>query len=370
MKFPPLLPILTCLGLLAWPSSASAVLGLFEDDKPTEAPSETELAQQEEAAQSMLAQGKKYLADGKNGKAKDVFEKVSEKYPLTSAASSCQFELARLLEEDNDYLKSFEAYQKFIEQHKQSELYGEAVQRQFEIATNSMTGKTGSFLGMKAKVQPSRIIELYEQIAVNAPYSRFAPLSLYNIGLLERDAGHDEESIVAFQRVSDKYPDSPLAVEARKRVFEIRKSNPTRDDDRFLTMQEELEDIIRLHPEDPEVDNFKEEIGKMDEREAEKKFNIGRYYEKKGNPRAAAIYYQDVRAGTARYEDAQARLNELAELDPNLVLPPRAPKQKVAATSNVIARDDYNGPPAPALEEPAKPQMRVSEEEVLPLPTE
>jgi len=369
MKLVRTFPLILALAFLASSPSAHAVLGLFED-KPTEAPDASQLAAQEEKGQAMFNQAQDFQQAGRQGKAKDIYEKIAEDYPLTKIAGQSQFELAKILEAEGDVLKAFDAYQGFIERHKQSDLFGEAVQRQFELATNSMTGKTGSFFGIKAKVQPSRIIELFEQIAVNAPHSRFAPLSVYNIGLLERDAGHEEEAIVAFQRVSQNHGDSPLAAEARKRVIEIRQSRPTRDDDRFMVMQEELEDIIRLHPEDPDVDKFKEEIGKMDEREADKNFNIGRYYERKGNPRAAAIYYQDVRAGTARYDDAQLRLKELASVDPNLILPPRAPKQKIAAQTDTSGRDDYNGPPPPKLDEPAAPKMRVSEEEVLPLPGE
>ncbi len=132
----------------------------------------------------------------------------------------------------------------------------------------------------------------------------------------------------------------------------------------------EMEQFIYDYGDDPVAQGIRAEVGKLEERDAEKKFNIARYYERKGNIRAAAIYYQEVRLGTARYDDAQGRLQEIAAQDPNILQTPRAPKRRVEAQSNIASNPDFNGPPRPNLKSAAKPQMRASAEDVLPIPVE
>ncbi len=368
-----LLTLFGAVSLLIAPNSY-AILGLFEDDDKNEVPDAAELAKQETAAEKEFARAKQVQESGKLGRARDIYQDIAKDYPLTSVAPAAQFEVGSIHEAEKNEDRAFEAYQKLLDRYAGSDLFGEAVQRQFEIATRSMNTKTTRVLGLfPSKAQPSRLIEMYRQIANNAPYSKYAPLAIYQIGLLNRKAGKQNEAILAFEEVVESYPSDPKAREARLRIIEVRGDNSekTRDGRQLERYQDEVEIFIQGNEDDPRSEELRAKLGKLQDRDAEKKFNIGRYYEKKGNLRAAAIYYQDVLNGTSVYDAAQARLEALRAQDPNVVLPPRAVKHKVVAPTNVKDRPDYYGPPPPRpkLKSAPKPEMRVPEDEVLPIPS-
>ncbi len=348
--------------------SASAVLPFLKKGDLKEVPASEELTRQDNDARAMLDEAMAAKAGGKPDKAEDALKTVIERYPLTKTAATAQFEMGKLREEQGKPLKAFEEYQKFIDNHRESELYGEVVRRQFELATLAMNGKVSNFFGMlPSKAQPSRVIELYTQVAQNAPRSTYAPMSIFNIGLLEKEAGKDEAAIAAFQRILDDYADDPKAKEAALEVIAIREGRRTRDDSQIRQRQLEMEKFLSDYASDPRSQDMRQKVTALEESDASKKFDTAKFYERKGNLRAAAIYYQGIPPGTTRHADAQKRLGELRAMDPNLVLAPSAPRSRVVAEERTVDRPDYNGPPPPRLESPSKPQMRTSAEDVLPI---
>jgi outer membrane protein assembly factor BamD (BamD/ComL family) len=341
---------------------------LNKDDKK-EIPASEELDKQESEARALFEKAIALKNEGKPDKAENLLKDAIDRYPLTPTSATAQFELGRIHEAMGKPLKAFDDYQKFIEEHRQSDLFGEAVQRQFELASLAMNGKAGSIFGLiPAKSQSSRVIEMFDKIAANAPRSSYAPQAIFNVGMLQKEAGKDAEAVAAFRKLQDNYPNDPKTKEAALQIIAIGQAHQTNDDSQIVKTQLEMEKFLYDFSSDPRSSEIEAKVGEIENMNAEKKFNIARYYERKGNLKAAAIYYQDVKSGTAQYADAQKRLAELKAKDPNLVAPPSAPRTRVVAQENVVDRPDYNGPPAPKLESPAKPKMRASAEDVIPIP--
>jgi outer membrane protein assembly factor BamD (BamD/ComL family) len=354
-----------CLGSLP----VSAEIPLIGRDKMKEVPASEELAAQEAEAQKRLQEAVTAKNAGRHEKAEGELEAIVERFPLTKTAATAQFELGMVREAQGKPLKAFDEYQKLIETYRDSELFGEALRRQYELASLAMNGKASTFFGvMPAKAQPSRVVELFDKVAANAPRSAYAPLSLYSIGVLERDAGRRAEAIASFQKILDEYPDDPKAKDAALEIIAIREGRRTRDDSQFRQRQLEMEKFRTDYANDPRSQDLGAKVAELEERDSAKKFETGQYYERKGNPKAAAIYYLDVREGTSSYAGAQARLAAIKAADPNVLLEPSAPRTRVVAQENAVARPDYNGPPPPKLEAPSKPAMRASAEEVVPIP--
>ncbi|MFT5467336.1 MAG: outer membrane protein assembly factor BamD (BamD/ComL family) [Verrucomicrobiales bacterium] len=353
-------------------SPSYAVLGLFEKDKITEAPAADELNAQEAAARQAFDAARQLSFAGRHDKARDGFEKLIKAYPLTSLASAAAFEIGLEREADGDNLKAFDAYQTFINNYKQSDLFGEAVKRQFEIAQHSMNAKSGSFLGMKVKTQNSRNIEMFQQVAANAPYSKFAPLSYFSIANLQLDAGDEAKAIGAFQLVIDEYGDTEYAAEARYAITQIRNEQVGQDLQGVVDSMLVGEDFVGNHPEHPKAAEVRAELGRLQDKEQEQNFNIGRFYEGKDNLRAAAIYYQKIEPDNlgpnGTYAAAKERLAVIKGVDPNLVIPATDVPRKVQAPVETTTNPNYLGPPLPKLTEAAKPVMRASDADVLPVP--
>jgi len=368
-SFAPLPLLFTGIFLFAGPARTTAALPFFGKDEMKEVPASEELQRQEQESQALFQKALAEKEAGKLDKAEDILEDAIERFPLAPSAATAQFELGRVLEAAEKPLKAFDAYQKFIETYRDSDLYGEAVKRQFELATFAMNGKTGSVLGLiPTKSNTTRVVEMFEKIAANAPRSTYAPQALFNIGMLQKDADKEAEAIAAFQKLQDNYPSDPKTKEATVEIIAIREGRTTNDDSQILKNQLEMEKFITDFSNDPRSGEMQAKVAGIESQDAEKKLHLARYYERKGNLRAAAIYYQDIKEGTGAYESAQKRLAELKAQDPNLVAAPSAPRSRVVAQENVVDRPDYNGPPSPKLESPAQPKMRASAEDVIPIP--
>src|SRR5690606_20640198 len=104
---------------------------------------------------------------------------------------------------------------------------------------------------------------------------------------------------------------------------------------------------------------------------ADNAWKTGQFYDKKGNTKAALIYYSDVlrSPGSAHYERARERINEITSREPNLAatLPANLLDAKDLATRaavDVKGKPGYFGPPPPPSRIAAanntvrKPQMR------------
>ena len=147
---------------------------------------------------------------------------------------------------------------------------------------------------------------------------------------------------------------------------------------------------MSLFPESEQRSSAIEALSTLDETEAAKSMGIAQFYEKRNNPKAAAIYYLDVaRSGTSFATEAKEKLNELSVEDLELgALAPSAqggsgldafslPSRDDSASAGLLggpasysanspspttkARPDYLGPPDPERERLLrKPQMRTS----------
>ena len=357
------------LGLsLVGASPSHAVFGLFEKDQK-EAPPAEKIAQDEAEAKKLLTEAQQLTAEKKFGRARDIHHRIVKSYPLAQSAAVAQFEIGKSLESEGKLLDAFDAYQVFVEKYVHEALFGDAIERQYKIVTESKESKTDKFMGVfKTKAQPSKMVEMYRKIATSAPYSEYAPKSLFAIGTIESEAGHQEQALTALQEILDNYPKDPLAKEATLKIIEIRQARKTRDDSRIGRTQIEMEKFLYDYKDDPRAGDLREKVGELNERDAQKKLEIAQYYEKKKDYRAAAIYYKAIPAKSQVYAKAQAGLQHLATIDPNVIQSPSAPKKRVIAPTDVTKKPDYVGPPPPQLKSPEKPKMRVSDEELKPIP--
>ncbi|MEO0446139.1 MAG: outer membrane protein assembly factor BamD [Verrucomicrobiota bacterium] len=347
--------------------SAQGVLGLL-DRKGKKDISEG-LSQQEIEARELSERGDSLYQEQKYGKSRDVYEKVVQSYPMTNAAAHSQFQLGQSYENEGELLEAFNAYQIYIDKYNQGEQFTEALGRQFDIAMRSTSGRTAKlFRVVPVKTQASRQVEMFQNIATSAPYSSFAPKALYQVGIIEYEADHVPQALRALQDVIDNYPSDPMAKEASVKMIEIRSSQKTRDDSQIERTQIEMERFLYDFGDDPRASGIREQVTEINNRNAEKDFKIGSYYEKQKRYRAAAIYYQQIQKGSSHYEKAQDRLTALAQIDPNLIQSPAAPKKRVLSDVAVTTKPDYVGPPAPKTA--ARPKMRVSEEEFKPIPVQ
>lgn len=375
------------LTLAATAPSPAALDFLKRDNKK---PSAAEQASNEGAAGALLSDAQARESSGDYRKALKGYEGVVKKYPRSEAAAESQFKVGELLQVDGKEKKAFEAFQKFLTDYKGSPRYAEAVQRQFTIAENlRVNGDKGFLGGIGADIQPSKLIEFYEQISVNAPRTELSAQSRVAVGQIQAKQGDIAEAIITFETVVQDYPDTKYAAEAQ---FNLVKLHGREADKSFspvdLRQQREAgEDFISQFGDDPRSQEVRQALGQLSDKESQKAFDVARFYEKSGEYKSAAIYYREVarHPNSKHYAEAQERLSDLIAKDPSLAAIANAPVP--SATSDeagfgggipvppqpVIA-PPVTLPTAPADQAPLpmadRPQMRASGDDVLPIPTD
>ncbi len=311
-----------------------------------------ELSSQEGKASAALAKAKGYEQSGKTRQARDAYKAIIKDYSRTDAGAEAKFGYARMLEAGGDGRKAFDQYQELVTNYRNSPNFNDAVSRQYAIAEALRTSKRKGFLGIGAAIQPSKLIEMFDKISSTAPYTEWAPKSLLNVGYIRSDLGEKDAAITAFKKVSDKYPGTDYSKEAQYRIFKLRgdvaeKSNsPLKD----RAQAEAGLDFINQNPSDQRTAEVKTDMQQIVEKEMEKQYNTGQFYEKSGKPESARIYYREVvkNPNSAWAAKAQERLSILDGS--------ATPEKKPGPISGLLPKKNI--------------EMRTSEDSVVPLTNE
>ena len=337
-------------------SNSDAFLGdLLKKGKEKRVINAEELTTQESSAASLLAKAESQRAAGKQRQARDTYKTIVNSYPRTDAAAEAQFQYAKILQNEGDDRKAFEEYEELIANFRNTKNFNEAVKSQFEIAEGLRNSKKKGFLGLGAPVQPSQLIEMFEQISEVAPYTEYAPKSLLNVGHVHSSQGEENLAIMAYRSVVDNYRGTDYATDAQYQIFQLRgiKAEESNSPVEDRAQVEAGIDFMNQNPEDQRTQEIQQNLQEIQLREMEKQYNIGMHYEKSGKPDSARVYYREVvkNPGTPWAAKAQERLNAL---------------DRVPTTDAVEKKAGFFGP-NPLKKD--KVEMRTSDDTVLPLPT-
>lgn len=341
------------------------------------APDTAQRSSQESAAAAMMRDARTAASTGNSGRAQDIYKAVVRQYPFTDAAADAQMEHGRLLRQAGKFEDAYEAFQKFIDNYRQSPRFAEAVQQQFQIAEESRTGKHSTiFVVIPAKIGPTKLVEMYQGVIRNAPFSKYAPSAQFAIGEIYQDKGEKSLADLAYQQVVDNYPGTAQAAEAQFRIGAITNAaaKRTQDAQNLVKARDALEIYKAKHPTGERAGEITAMEKQNTELSASRSLEIAQFYEKNGKPKAAAIYYNEaLKFGSAEASvKARERLAVLAAVHPEEVKENTAIEETdytVPAAMNLKTRPEYAGPPAPELARLGrKAKMRVEPDDFKPIP--
>ncbi len=319
-------------------------------------PTKAEVAEHDEKASSLFTEGERLQEAGKNKKALGNFEKIAKKYFFSQYAPEATFWTAELLLATGEPMKAFEFYQSLVDRHQSSPRFQRAVEQQYNIAVESVTAKHGSILGL-VPMRPSRdrLIEMFEKVVVNAPASIYAANSQFYIARIYEGQDRHDEAIQAFQKVVDDYPRSPKAPQAQLKIAEIYEKTARRPDNpsNLRESREAYEDFITNFPQHQKKADAFAQLDVIDEKEARKSLKIAKYYQKRGETKAAAIYFKDVlRSDNAALKlEARQGIDAIGKVDSEALKMAKIDESvtRVDPAERLKNRENYLGPPAPDL---------------------
>ncbi|MCX7927182.1 MAG: outer membrane protein assembly factor BamD [Candidatus Omnitrophica bacterium] len=226
--------------------------------------------------------------------AKREFKKLIRHFPKAKEAAESQYYLGLIEEKLGNLYEAFKEYQKVIDTYPFSERIGEVIERQYAIGEAFMLGKAKrKALGLELPVD-NPALEIFAKVVENSPYGALAAKAQYQLGMVYKNLGQYYEAEEAFNKVINNYPDSEWAQSAKFQIAACRalaSRGPAYDQGSTKEAREKFQEFILSSPQTPLVNEAENRLKELSEKEAESNYQIGRFYEKQRDYKAAEIYY-------------------------------------------------------------------------------
>jgi outer membrane protein assembly factor BamD len=272
--------------------------------------------------------------DGSKRSAAKTYENIAKKWPNSIYAPEALYRAARLHLSAKNYTKSFDDFQQVLGRYPNSKRFNEIVGEQYRIASSLLDGARGRMLfgllpGFK---QREKSIEYFEIILANAPYSDYAPLSLMNIARAHQKLGNIPDAIDALDRMINNYPQSLLAPDAYLKLAQTHATlvdGPYYDQANTKESITYFEDFMILFPSDGSIASAEKGLDGMKRMLAESKIKIADFYfYKRGNYKAARVFYNEAITAYPDSEIASQAKARLADVERKTGVIPTTPDGK------------------------------------------
>lgn len=335
-----------------------------------------------EGAQQAESAGNVRLALG-------LYKRFVKNYPFDAKAADAQFQVGQIYEQLGSVEKAFEAYSVFIQRYSSSPKFESALVAQVTMANQLLDGRKLSFMGMPIVSGVDKAQKMYQTIIQNAPFSKYAPMAQFNLGLAYEKQGKVTEAVNAYQGVLDKYANSDVCDDALYQIgfvyLRLGYGSGSQDLSALTLAKNTFEDFLLQYPKSEKAAQAEENLKMLKSRESGDLLTIARFYDKYKDYKAAAIYYNDVIRRDPNGEEAKlakTRIDELRNDYGDDAIRPGPEKtetgevvalrRRLQAQVETSALSNYSGPPrndvAPQELPIVRPRLRTGVRDVNPLP--
>jgi outer membrane protein assembly factor BamD len=345
-------------------------------------------SQVEGSAAEQMRKAENLEAEGNTDGALDAYRNLLKRYGKSVLAPKAQLKVGVLLERSARFDKAYEAYDAYLTKYPRAEDFDSVVESMFKIGQLFLEGEKRRVLGVPISPSMARAQEMFTGIVKKAPYSKWAPLSQFNIGQALEKQGKLPESIAAYQQVVARYPNDAIADDALYQIGYVRlREHRDGSYDRASAQKarEAFEDFINRYPDSEKVAQARENLKNLEGTQTQGSLQIAKFYDRTKQYKAAVIYYNDVirqQPGSPESEVAKARIAALKEQvgeDALRAGPERTEtgarataRRRMQARVDTVSRPDYAGPPVkvpePVETAPTGPKLRTSPSNLAPVP--
>lgn len=250
-----------------------------------------------ETAQKQLQQAFGYYTQGRYRKAANAYQALVYAWPDSPEAPQAQLALAKVQEIRELFTKAFDEYQYLFEYYPGHFNYQEVLDRQFKIANYMMKTPKGAFLIFPGFAAPERALPMYEKLIKNAPTGRHAATAQLNIGIIHEMNEEEEEAVIAYEVLQNRYNDANLSAQAAFReahcLVKLHNQRPN-DEDACNAARAALVQFITTYPGDEQVEQARGFLKALNDQQAKRAYDLARYYQTIAHrPKAAIVAYED-----------------------------------------------------------------------------
>ncbi len=319
-------------------ATAPVVEGGFLGKKKKE---NLDIIQQDELALELLKSAEAEEEAGRKKSAVKKYKLIFKKYSNSYYSPEALYRAAQIRAQQGKWKKVYEFFNTVIVYYPNYEKFNAILQEQFDIANTMATKKTSRFFGFISFYNYDAAVKYFEVLIANAPYSDFAPLSLFQVALIHKKRGKEIYAIDAFDRLVNNYPQSMLAPDAYRELadtFSSLVAGPKYDQGATREAIANYKDYLILFPDDNLVEAGEKGLQEMEDIFAKSKLEMGEfYYKKRKNYVAARIFFNEAITVAPNSNSAQYARDYLAVM-PEPATPAEGLETVVAAKSDSSKR--------------------------------
>lgn len=225
------------------------------------------------------------------------FEKLVRHFPRSKQAADAQYYVGVSFEKMGYYYKAFQAYQKTIEQYPYTQKYDEIIARELKMGEYFYSGAKHKYMGVPLYPSYGKAAEIFQKVNENAPFGKYADVSLFKAGESFKKAGLFEEASLCFLKLTNAYPDSKLADSAKfQAAYCTLKASGKPGYDSGATDQAiaEFDKFVSNNPESEFSKDANEALDMLYEKKAQEAFTVAKFYESQDKQESAEIYYKEI----------------------------------------------------------------------------
>ena len=244
-----------------------------------------------------VAEIKRQVNMGETKAVGEAIGQLKEDFAEIAGPDLDAFVAAEVLYCEGKFTRAGRAYEKFLSEYPQSELYEAVLDRQFAIATAYLGGQTRPVLvvfKMRGYAAGERIMDKIIDRAGDSPMAMKAALAVAES--YER-RGKFVEAHERWSEISSRWPTGEIGKDALLSMARCKHAaykGPKYDSTHLISAKSYYERFKMRYPRDAEDMDIDGRLEQIDEQLAYKQFSIGEHYQQAGNKQAANLYYQMV----------------------------------------------------------------------------
>lgn len=300
--------------------AGAALLGTFSvrgADRPSRPPSDSARPRVTSEPLEYFEAARRKEADEKWRAAARYYRRLVKDYPDSELAPDAQFRLGYCLGKSDRLYDAFRAYRELLRRYPGKGNLGEILERKLVIGRAYLEGRRRPFLFLRLRSGLPVAAEIFQSILETAVFSDVSPEAQYGLGMVRLRQGRYEEAEFEFEKVLSRYSLSERVPDALFQLGLCAYERALRADyDQFFVDRAArwFETFLRRHPDHPRREEARTKLADLLGRRAESLFRVGKFYQRRGRPEGARIYYREVvrkYPETSRAADARKRLAEM-----------------------------------------------------------
>lgn len=226
-----------------------------------------------------------------------TYQSLLRRWPLSIYASEAQFKVGLMNQKIGEFMRAYKAYDTVVSKHPSSQFFDLSVENMYAIGNLYLSGEPQRLWKIPLLPSQDKTVQIFESVIKAAPYGTYAAPAYFQIGQAREKQHKWTEAIKSYTTILDKYPNNDMAADAQYQIgyaWMSAASEPDYDQSAAAKAIEAYEDFLTRYPNSEKITAAQDNIRKLQNRMSQGTMNVAKFYDTQKNYKAAFIYYNEI----------------------------------------------------------------------------